>query len=107
MTSPIAFLQNDWPAIYDAADKAENAVHPGTRAAFNLFGSAPRTARCVPIPPQDGIRVRNTYYLPTVGIGVVSQPILQVTLCSAEKSYSQRARPFARAQGDSLVVEQS
>ena len=33
MTTPFAFLQAEWPAVHEAADKAASAVHPDARAA--------------------------------------------------------------------------
>ena len=33
MTSPFAFLRREWPAVFDAAAKAEAAVHADPRTA--------------------------------------------------------------------------
>ena len=33
VTSPFAFLQAEWPAVYEAADKAAAAAHPDPRTA--------------------------------------------------------------------------
>jgi type I restriction enzyme R subunit len=33
MTSPFAFLQIEWPEVYEAADKAAGAAHPDPRTA--------------------------------------------------------------------------